>query len=1138
MKKSFILFAASLLALAGCSRNQEIDVPDANLSLFARTESPADTKTVVESGVHVYWEPGDEIAVFMGEKSAKFTTDITASSATATFKGTFGDTTWPEDLDLWAVYPFSEDAVFDGETITTVLPSEQIAREGSFGKDMNLAVAHSNSSTLQFYNVGGGIRFSVTEEGIKKVMFEGLSGEIISGKVKIGFENGLPIVKEVTGGSQFITLLPPSGKEAFEKDAWYYIVAIPGSLEGGYKLRFYKDSDYARKVSEQAVTIKRSIYGSIDKADSGIEYEAQTTHFPETIEEIRESEQKSLELCDQVDDVFRGAGFYDVNAEELDIQAITSSIRQIEGVLSVHLEEAQKMITVMKKDSTIIHFDYDDYSYYEDNTETETECLYSEIVEMARSQSSDQSGSTTKKALLLSPFQNSFWVKGQQMGNFHVNETEIQDLLRPLGYSLKFLKDDEASLDKFTLDYLADYDLVMIISHGGGVDDLWYGTTVITGSYYFTTENKPELYWLSEQYVTIGGIPRYGINPRWLELTYGETKRFNNSIIYMGSCHSYDIDDMKDVFLQHGASAYYGFEGETPYGKNGVSVTGDLLISVVRSLCQGMDVDKARDFTLIDNDLWTTAFKYSIYLWYGWPWNWSFDYFKVNPEAKQSPVFLVDPRPKELHASVDGNIAKLSWKCDYALDACEYLVHTDGRNFSFDPSLNQSVSVPFDKPGTYQWSIVTNVYAKTTSSDEPVIVASYRTDGEPFTVKESQQYATPEAVDLGLSVKWASFNLGATKKEEYGYYFAWGETEPKDYYFWDSYKWCKGSYNTLTKYCTNSANGYNGFVDKKLILETEDDAAFVNLGEKWRMPTEDEWKELQENCTWTWTTEFGEGGYKAISKKNGNFIFFPLGGYYYTTQLIGEGGTSGDYWASCLPLGSIPDVTTSYSVYSPVFGQDKITWNFSQHRYSGLTIRPVSPTPASRVILDRTEITGYVGHDVVLDISTIPENASHSFICTSSNESVATIPLYNQTICFVECLSPGVTTVTVAAYDGGAKATCQITVKGTPMISASPTSLDYGDVKVGTALGNEAGRVTFTNTGSGDLHIDSIDCPDGFSHSSAYTFPIVISPGKDKTITFAFKPTEVKTYSGYLEIYSDAWNEYPLQVKVTGNGIK
>ena len=133
MKKSLIFGLIATIGLIGCTRNQEIEIPEATLSLFARTESPADTKTVVESGTHVFWEPGDEIAVFMGEKSAKFTTDITAASGAATFKGTFGDQGWPEEPDIWAVYPFSEEATFDGETITTTLPSEQIAREGSFG---------------------------------------------------------------------------------------------------------------------------------------------------------------------------------------------------------------------------------------------------------------------------------------------------------------------------------------------------------------------------------------------------------------------------------------------------------------------------------------------------------------------------------------------------------------------------------------------------------------------------------------------------------------------------------------------------------------------------------------------------------------------------------------------------------------------------------------------------------------------------------------------------------------------------------------------------------------------------------------------------------------------------------------------
>ena len=458
MKKSFILVATSLLALAGCTRNQEIDLPEANLSLFARTESPAESKTIVESGVHVYWEPGDEIAVFMGEKSAKFTTDITASSATATFKGTFGDTTWPEELDLWAVYPFSEDAVFDGETITTTLPSEQIAREGSFGKDMNLAVAHSSSNSLQFYNVGGGIRFSVTEEGIKKVMFEGLSGEIISGKVKIGLnENGLPTVQDISGGSQFITLLPPAGKESFEKDVWYYIVAIPGALEGGYKLRFYKDSDYARKVSEKAVVIKRSIFGNLEKADSGIEYEAQTTHFPETYEECNESVELSISIQKDVSSILWG----DSEEEISDIEARIEEISMLDGVISVDKNMAGTCISVIQKDSVCINYLlYNPLSGFDDTFESNAN---STLNTASRSHSKTVNSQTYykggEKALILAPFQRDF--------NKRIDSVWIPELSKNyFPDDIKYLPDSKAGVFQFKEELSKRYDFILIDTHG------------------------------------------------------------------------------------------------------------------------------------------------------------------------------------------------------------------------------------------------------------------------------------------------------------------------------------------------------------------------------------------------------------------------------------------------------------------------------------------------------------------------------------------------------------------------------------------------------------------------------------------------------------------------------------------------
>ena len=272
MKQRVILgLAGALVLMASCVR-EPVDLRyfQREATLLAYTEQPAASRTVVESGTQVYWEPGDELAVFWGNRSGKFTAELSEPAASAAFKGSLEG--WTNGTEIWAAYPYSDEVSFTGDAVTAVLPSRQVARAGSFGKDMNLAVARSTGRALQFYNVGGGIRFSVAEDSIKKVVFQGLDDEIIAGTVKVGFEDGYPKVREVTGGSRFITLLPPDG-ETFRKGDWYYIVALPGTLEKGYKLQFYKGSEYAQRVSEAAVTVKRSIYGTIGNADQGLEYE-------------------------------------------------------------------------------------------------------------------------------------------------------------------------------------------------------------------------------------------------------------------------------------------------------------------------------------------------------------------------------------------------------------------------------------------------------------------------------------------------------------------------------------------------------------------------------------------------------------------------------------------------------------------------------------------------------------------------------------------------------------------------------------------------------------------------------------------------------------------------------------------------
>ncbi|MBR2369333.1 MAG: InlB B-repeat-containing protein [Paludibacteraceae bacterium] len=189
-----------------------------------------------------------------------------------------------------------------------------------------------------------------------------------------------------------------------------------------------------------------------------------------------------------------------------------------------------------------------------------------------------------------------------------------------------------------------------------------------------------------------------------------------------------------------------------------------------------------------------------------------------------------------------------------------------------------------------------------------------------------------EYVDLGLpsGTLWATCNVGATKPEEYGDYFAWGETEPKDEYNWKNYKWCDGISHSINKYCNDSEYGK---VDNKTILELCDDVANVKWGGDWRMPTKKEQDELRNFTIWTWINQNGIKGYKVTSKINGNSIFLPAAGYRYNSDLS-DAGSGGYYWGSSL--------YTYYSYYACFlsFGSDNV-YGYSRSRNDGLSVRPV-----------------------------------------------------------------------------------------------------------------------------------------------------------------------------------------------------
>ena len=226
---------------------------------------------------------------------------------------------------------------------------------------------------------------------------------------------------------------------------------------------------------------------------------------------------------------------------------------------------------------------------------------------------------------------------------------------------------------------------------------------------------------------------------------------------------------------------------------------------------------------------------------------------------------------------------------------------------------------------------------------------------------------TPEYVDLGLpsGVKWATFNVGATKPEEYGDYFAWGETEPKELYDWSTYKWCDGSYNTLTKYNTDSEYGV---VDNKKILESSDDAATANWGGDWRMPSIEEWNELFSNSSLKWEEHNGVSGVALTSVRNGNSIFLPAAGvYHYNNGLISQ-NTEGYYRTNSLDE-SRGTISLGFS------SNGSLNW-YANDRCFGQPVRPVYgsraeettvPTVVTSAVTQITETSAVVGGNVTSD---------------------------------------------------------------------------------------------------------------------------------------------------------------------------
>lgn len=262
------------------------------------------------------------------------------------------------------------------------------------------------------------------------------------------------------------------------------------------------------------------------------------------------------------------------------------------------------------------------------------------------------------------------------------------------------------------------------------------------------------------------------------------------------------------------------------------------------------------------------------------------------------------------------------------------------RGICYSTSMNPTTANKTVSSGTGRGTFTCNMTGLTAGTT--YYVRAYATNSNGTSYGNQVSFKTPiieNAVDLGLpsGLLWAIYNVGASTPEEYGDYFAWGETTTKSQYDWTTYKTLSnGSNSSLKKYCTRS--GF-GVVDNKTTLEPEDDAAHVNWGGLWRMPTYAEQLELIEYCDVTMTTNYNRTGIAGAiftSKKNGNFIFLPATGDYYNGYAHSV-GTQGYYASSSL--------NEEMPYYACCLRINVISGNVSgstcHQRCNGFSVRPV-----------------------------------------------------------------------------------------------------------------------------------------------------------------------------------------------------
>ena len=1101
--KALPIIAATVLLASAVSCRQEEFYPEpkgVEMTFLATHTDEPDTKTVLGEGGSVLWSPSDEVSIFCGSGSgggSKFTSQNSEPAATVEFKGFLEGIGVPAAGQYyWAFSPYSGDNSCDGQGISATLPSEQIAVRGSFGKNCHPAIARSTGTGLAFYSVAGGLAFTVSRPGVRSVSIKGNNGEALAGTYKATFgSDGRPVV-EVKSAKQEVTLTAPDGS-AFIPGETYVISILPVQLSRGITITLVTDDNKkGTLVSRNPQTVKRSVFGRIPDLDQKI---SEWTDIPVSTEGGGTRTGLYLGIIGFNQQLYK-MGIEQLNAESKPrFDSFVSGLTSKNGTLLYYsVDDAIRTLQKAQYPSDLFNVSLITFtdgldqgsSMMIDNYPGDSEYLgilhnrlasssvaglplTSYSVGLKGNDVTDVSMFRSNLRQLSYPESNAYEVSDMSSVNSRFQEiaNQVNQKLTSTKYTLGLTIPGQANGTRmrFTLDGASSatgssmyIEGVFNLSTKSLTDVTYHGLTCSSGS---TVAGKVSGIFVSFTFADIvplvGGnlyqsrishwlyIPSSGAWQKNSEFSAANNVNVTVTKIKKSAVVLLNLDCSKSLgsqfsTLQSHAQSFIAKLYEAAYDPTEVS---------------GVSLDKTEATINVGNTLTlnatvtpSTASNKNVI--------WSSSDTVVATVSNTGVVTGVGPGTATIAATtVEGGYTA---SCDVAvlqkvesieLDRTELEMFIGGTPITLAATVLPENSSDKSVSWTSSKSSIATVDSDgkvSAVSEGSTIITVRANDGSNVsatcmvTVKYNLSLpASVEAVDLGLpsGLKWATCNVGASNPEEYGAYFAWGETEPKTTYNWSTYKWCNGRYDSLTKYNKNSSYGA---VDKKTVLDPEDDAAHVNWGGAWRMPTDEEWTELRENCTWTWTDNYngtGVAGRIVTSNKAGytnKSIFLPAAGYRGDSDLD-YAGFWGYYWSSFLS-------SDIYAFYVR-FGFGKVDRE-GHYRFYGQSVRPVDgeSIPVESISLNKITLDLYRGEVGQLTATISPSNATNKDVhWVSSDESVATV----SEIGLVRAIAPGTATITAYASNGVSTA-CMVTVN--KMDLSLPDAVDAVDLGLPSGL--------------------------------------------------------------------------------------